>query len=518
MCSDPIFIVNPMLQRRFKSLTKLLYNGVFYDVNAFMPRETFGCPDFVKMDYDQFKQWCYYVRDALYWDVPNDQVADDFLFVDDSGFCNSVFVNIPCGKCEDCRLAYASELSSRLQLEALSHGDKPVGFLTLTYADPFLPKYGVWKQDVQKFINRLRSHAARRNWDTFRVFYCSEYGTDPTKTRRPHYHLLIFGLDLYDDPILKDCHKFKEFEALIKKAWPFGRIDFELGRNNRDLCGYVTKYVTKSVRLQDNVPEGKNENFWEGPSRFGGLGIGMLDYIKQNFNFTSESDIICKTTEGLVKVRVPKFILDKLCPPCCRQVTKKLLDTYRNMVKSYLIAQKCAEVLDLSFDVGFPTELLSLIEPFVGQHFFDDIALEVEKMDFSTTTPLYELIWNQEFLRFDPRPSSVHVTDYGKICALYLLLISSVEVFNKARDYICKWKDSPRFLDDITFKSRLSDKDDRRKFVMSLIKDDVNPVISKSRFNKHLLIEGMYYHDHCDITECSNPSLAFALCQDSVCA
>ena len=65
-------------------------------------------------------------------------------------------------------------------------------FITLTYADEYLPSDGKLKYlDFQLFMKRLRKYCGKE----ISFFMCGEYGE---KTARPHYHACIFGYD-FDD-------------------------------------------------------------------------------------------------------------------------------------------------------------------------------------------------------------------------------------------------------------------------------------------------------------------------------
>lgn len=93
---------------------------------------------------------------------------------------------IKCGQCMECRLAYSREWAIRITHEAAMHERNC--FLTLTYDDDHLPKYGqLVKSDLQKFFKRLRHHF------NFKYVACGEYGE---RRRRPHFMRLSLVLIL----------------------------------------------------------------------------------------------------------------------------------------------------------------------------------------------------------------------------------------------------------------------------------------------------------------------------------
>lgn len=70
--------------------------------------------------------------------------------------------------------------------EASCHAQN--SFLTLTYRDPAPER--LEKEDLQRFFKRLRKAVGK-----LRYFACGEYGE---RTKRPHFHALIFGHDFLD--------------------------------------------------------------------------------------------------------------------------------------------------------------------------------------------------------------------------------------------------------------------------------------------------------------------------------
>lgn len=99
-----------------------------------------------------------------------------------------------CNRCQGCRKRKTSEWTVRLMHEAKYHPQRAL-MVTLTYADAFLPAdYSICRKVVQKFLKRLR----KRFGCKVRFFAVGEYGDSETGTRRPHFHLILFGLELDD--------------------------------------------------------------------------------------------------------------------------------------------------------------------------------------------------------------------------------------------------------------------------------------------------------------------------------
>lgn len=100
-------------------------------------------------------------------------------------------MEVPCGKCPECLERRRADWSLRLSYESRRHINSQ--FITLTYEDDHMV-YGarsptLVKADLQLFFKRLR----KRLIDSKLKYYAiGEYGTN---TYRPHYHIILFGLD-----------------------------------------------------------------------------------------------------------------------------------------------------------------------------------------------------------------------------------------------------------------------------------------------------------------------------------
>lgn len=142
-------------------------------------------------------------------------------------------LKVGCGVCVGCRADRSREWAIRCYHEASQH-DRNC-FVTLTYenAPPALVK-----KDLQDFFKRLR-HQVK-----FRYLACGEYGD---KTRRPHYHALIFGEDFLGGA-LKIGESLYTNPALAK-AWGHGLVS--VGELNMATCCYVAGYVFKKVGDHD---------------------------------------------------------------------------------------------------------------------------------------------------------------------------------------------------------------------------------------------------------------------------
>lgn len=144
-------------------------------------------------------------------------------------------LTVPCGKCYACRMNKRVAWTYRIQRELMI--SKSAYFITLTYSDENLPTRvnyetgeicGVLrKSDVQSFIKRLRYYAGLMG-NKVRYFLVGEYGE---KTKRPHYHLLLFNVDR------------SIVVSYIQEQWGFGNVD--IGRVEAASIHYCTKDMMK---------------------------------------------------------------------------------------------------------------------------------------------------------------------------------------------------------------------------------------------------------------------------------
>ncbi len=148
-------------------------------------------------------------------------------------------MTVPCGRCIGCRLEHSRQWAVRCMHEASLYDDNC--FITLTYADAFLPPGGsLRKSDFQKFMKRLR----RRFSDIpIRFYHCGEYGEN---TFRPHYHALLFNFEFPDKVLWSERGSFRVFRSsVLESLWPFGQS--EIGSVTFESAAYVARYITKKV-------------------------------------------------------------------------------------------------------------------------------------------------------------------------------------------------------------------------------------------------------------------------------
>ena len=237
------------------------------------------------------------------------------------------FIEIPCGKCSGCRLQRSREWANRCMLELEYH--KSSYFVTLTYDDAYvpihyysdpetgeaLPSMSLVKRDFQLFMKRLR----KKFGEGIRFFASGEYGS---QTFRPHYHAIIFGLQLDDlVPYKRSVQGFQYFNsASLQEVWPNGFA--VVAPVTWETCAYTARYVMKKL----TGPEAEfYENFNIVPefslmSRKPGI---ARQYYEDHPDLYEHEFINISTEKGGRKFRPPKYY-DKLFDLDCPEESARL--------------------------------------------------------------------------------------------------------------------------------------------------------------------------------------------------
>lgn len=217
-------------------------------------------------------------------------------------------IKLPCGKCPECMKDYYTQWATRGERELL-HWESSL-FITLTYDDDHLPKdRSLDKKHVQDFIKRVKKRFNSSLENPIRQIYCGEYGS---KTLRPHYHVILFNLDLED----KRKHYKSESghqvftSRTLSDLWKKGNAEF--GYSTPASIAYLFKYILKkktrkekSKPLTLELPEGCYDVQHEFIEASRNPGIGA---------FSRESSAIRRgflTVNG-VKKKLPKYYTEHL--------------------------------------------------------------------------------------------------------------------------------------------------------------------------------------------------------------
>jgi len=167
---------------------------------------------------------------------------------------SSSYIQLPCGKCDDCRLEYSRQWAMRCMHEAQMYENNC--FITLTFNDDFVDSRNpsLDKKMFVNFMKRLRKHLsadASASSRRVRFFHAAEYGEI---YGRPHHHAILFGFD-FPDKVLRRITKANQrcyTSALLEKLWTDPKSGksygfHEIGQVSFESCAYVARYCLKKV-------------------------------------------------------------------------------------------------------------------------------------------------------------------------------------------------------------------------------------------------------------------------------
>lgn len=186
-------------------------------------------------------------------------------------------VPVPCHHCEGCRIDRLALWERRCSYEMIQGQNS---FVTLTYDEYHLHwnKGSVYPticdRDLVKFKDNLRYHVnlipdevfPEFNRKDFKIAACSEYGDI---RERPHFHLLIFGLD------------WQKFSSIIHSSWHNGISD--IGPIRRGGIRYVLSYIDQcmygDIRKKMYFDKGRSA-----PKMYFSRGLGKGWFLSQYDN------------------------------------------------------------------------------------------------------------------------------------------------------------------------------------------------------------------------------------------
>lgn len=260
-------------------------------------------------------------------------------------------IELPCGKCAACLCNKREDWATRLCHESSCYGDD-VCFLTLTYNDAHLPftdeqpyllnglqnprKTFDWSsgtptlclRDVQLFLKRLRRAIEPRK---IRYYLVGEYGT---QSRRPHYHMLIFGFkpsDLSFWKIIKGHPVYRS--AFIESLWTRAAYNESLGFSTVEdvtpgVVRYCAQYVTKKMIVK-STPDNVMPEFYRQSVRNGGIGSSWLRRWYRSI--VGITYVTYRNGRNILKAPIPRYYVHWL-----RINHPALYLIRRDMILSYL--------------------------------------------------------------------------------------------------------------------------------------------------------------------------------------
>lgn len=255
----------------------------------------------------------------------------------DSNFINTgefkgALIQVPCGKCLGCRLAYSRRWAVRSFHEAyMCDNFKNCAFVTLTFNDEMLYKRerprSLNKLEFSQFMKRLRERIRQEYGITGVRFFCAgEYGS---KRGRPHYHVLIYGFNFPDKieinyknypnvdhklypRVLKNGTLSTYFiSPFLTRCWSPAGSDKPFGFHtissvNFETSAYVSRYILKKCTKDESKELGREQEF-NLCSRMPGLGYSYFEKYYKYFFDKGYIDL----GDGRIS-DIPRYYVDKL--------------------------------------------------------------------------------------------------------------------------------------------------------------------------------------------------------------
>lgn len=232
---------------------------------------------------------------------------------------NNCGIPVPCGRCPECLARRVSAWSFRLlQEEKVS---STCVFLTLTYDTSRVPIsrngfMSLSKRDCQLFMKRLRkAHGVVQ----LKYYLVGEYGG---KTKRPHYHVLLFNANI----------------SLIQPAWNCGNIHY--GKVSGASVGYTLKYMNKPPFRSMHKNDDREPVF---ALMSKGLGISYLTDAVCNYHKADVCERVCCVLPGGKKVSMPRYYKDKIYDEVERSQIKEYFKWKMRKENDELTAESTSE-------------------------------------------------------------------------------------------------------------------------------------------------------------------------------
>lgn len=254
---------------------------------------------------------------------------------------------LPCGRCLGCRLEYSKEWANRCSLEAKTTHDN--WFITLTYDEEYIQETfkpvidketGEYMQmanlvpeHITKFLKNLRRQEEyHHNNKEVRFYGCGEYGSI---NMRPHYHLIVFNLPLFD--LVEEWRKdgFITYSSeYLSGIWKKGFLT--INEYSWETAAYTARYMLKKLKGREAIEQYQQcglEREFSRCSRNPGIGY---EYYRQHRDeiYRTDSVIIHGQTTKPPKYFDKMYQIEK--PEEWRKIQEKRAEASREEMKNKL--------------------------------------------------------------------------------------------------------------------------------------------------------------------------------------
>lgn len=285
--------------------------------------------------------------------VTPDNIDDYYVINPHTGEIFPMFILVPCGKCELCRDKKSREWSFRAICENATSTSMPY-FLTLTYNNEHLPKCGIFKEEIQLFLKRLRIKLDRLNVShNLRYVAVGEYGS---KSQRPHYHMILWN---FPSAAFNNITHILHF---IESCWTCFTGEYkEDGSPIMESLGFAyclpckqgaISYVMKYMKKQYTPPKGKNPLFFLTSRKNGGLGAEYARKFLEHYRSHPDDTKMTATdpfTGYTQTMTMPGYFRRIYFPSLSVVLPKQIRDAHTELCKLISKRVSIVHVLDSSY-------------------------------------------------------------------------------------------------------------------------------------------------------------------------
>lgn len=259
---------------------------------------------------------------------------------------NGEEITVKCNKCPTCRHEHAQEWAIKLINESKYH--KKACFITLTFDNHILldkkskavNKYGAHpgfvfninnsKEYFKNFIKRLRKKYSDKR---ITFYHVGEYGE---KTKRPHHHAIIFGInfeeDRYEAPKSKTGHS-QFYSKTLNDLWSCGMTSIE-DINEANIC-YIAQYSLKKFKNNELNKQYRPIQSFSNRAKMN------IKWVRRNASEIIKGYIEDKDGK---KYRIPKSYINNL-KNSKEEKYKKIYEEYENNLQLNLLKNSQREII-----------------------------------------------------------------------------------------------------------------------------------------------------------------------------
>lgn len=298
----------------------------------------------------------------------------------DTGETFPMFLLVPCNKCKLCNEKKAQQWSFRALCESFMSKTQAY-FITLTYNNAHLPKFGVFPEEVQLFFKRVRIRLDRLNiTHNLRYIAVSEYGH---YSKRPHYHIILwnfpqeFGNAYSRLKLIEDCWRRPTGEYNPDGSPVTRSIGFAYCVPVLDGgINYVMKYMSK----KENCPPGMNSTFLLASKKNGGIGSAYGETLRAHYYAhpdTCDMSVINIYTGQNLTVMLPHYYREKFFPSESKCFNPDFVRNFKLAIKWFNTAEYIHNTYKLPFKFSYPVEYLKLIRATRRAHYYQRVNTEM---------------------------------------------------------------------------------------------------------------------------------------------